>query len=1142
MASRVRDNNEVFKSSIEKNLSALFDCVKGLKTNFDDTQFPIDDDNIMLHRLGDRLEFLLCVGLRQSSGVFSRSKSPWHYINSCLSKLKNNHDGIRFVRGLSELKTPTGKLRSFLRFCLVHQCLADTLQQCTLCEDVTSEYYSANSLFSKQTWKSSFISSLYELNDIQYDLAPTGYDLDVGWPTFARKQFGSFNWSRQQRSSSRLSLSLLSESQSVNSFRSELTSPLSTGPLNSTMASSVQSNSPSPPPPDAHEMDRLIATIRQITEDKEELQIQLDSLSRQLGEERENGKKDREQMEEERRQYQENSAEMDRRLELTQKQVSPQTLESLRQAEALGRKMLAVRDGEVELLKAQLVSTEAKVDALKERQELQKVVIMGEVRKMANQLAATEFQLKKWKELATNWSQMEHADDVKLESIKELDGAEELGKKLKELFSSQQTAIKELESIKEANMSLARALAQHDHQLSTVTNQLDQTWVWFSKLKTQASQLQTDESVMRYDLKEKRKLLNSLKEQLEVSKQQWERIRNQNDANQEEWQSFRDELDGRKVAGAASVVQNQVEEEEEEEKEDAAAAKEREPPAFVPPIDLVSDIVPNQVVHDDDELPVPESSASADGRREERLQLMEQQCRSLYAKLVNSTSRNAALVSRLANLHQHYSIKEEQPPSSPTASTAPEMLVETVADQGKDAEEVIQEKDRQLAVVQEELKAIKFDQATRQLEKEKENQAYQQQEEQLKLALSQLAENGQLIGSLQLQLSTLTGRNQEERQLLDNQFRQMQLSLMTRNEECEGLVNEIRSTVAEMDQLRTLYLELQEKFKCCQEAESQAKSDNQILREESLMLRDKIVQLIKEKDCLWQRSDRLLHLQRIQATDQWLADGSIRDCQSCQSRFTIFVRRHHCRLCGRIFCHSCSDYWLKIASSARPTRTCHECFAIHRQFSQPGATGQLSELPVTDPSDGKDLTTEPVVVQSQQQQCEGGSLAEPCAGFSVISDDEIVQSLNDSSPYSSPRNGPINENIRTAAVRSFSSLVHDESNETNPSEAFVSAGMIYRIPFQVERPGCVFHWKFKTDPRSIAFAIVGAEDDSENDESLTRIIVETALHKSEEDFVQGQAELPLSGRYYVYFDNSYSRFNTNKITFHLSLTAPSFPI
>lgn len=382
--------------------------------------------------------------------------------------------------------------------------------------------------------------------------------------------------------------------------------------------------------------------------------------------ERETGKKDREQMAEERRQHQEKSIEWERRLELAHKQVSPQTLESLRQAEALGRKMLAARDGEVELLKAQLVSTEAKVDALKERQQLQKVIIMGEVRKMANELAATELQLKKWKTLAVDWAQIEHVDDVKLDAIKELEGAEELGKKLKELISAQQTAVKELDAIKEANMSLVRALAQHDHQLSTVTSQLDQTWVWFSKLKTQASQLQTDESVMRYDLKEKRQLLNSLKEQLETSKQQWDRIRNQNLANQEEWQSFRNELDGRKVAGSTAVVHN--------ERETEAIL---EQPAFVPPIDLVSDIVPNQVVPDDDELPVP--GASTDGR-EERLQLMEQQCRSLYAKLVNSTSRNAALVSRLANLHQHYSIKEEQPPS-PTVSAPPESLAEKVVNQ-----------------------------------------------------------------------------------------------------------------------------------------------------------------------------------------------------------------------------------------------------------------------------------------------------------------------------------------------------------------------------------------------------------------------------------------------------------------------------
>lgn len=48
-----------------------------------------------------------------------------------------------------------------------------------------------------------------------------------------------------------------------------------------------------------------------------------------------------------------------------------------------------------------------------------------------------------------------------------------------------------------------------------------------------------------------------------------------------------------------------------------------------------------------------------------------------------------------------------------------------------------------------------------------------------------------------------------------------------------------------MDQLRTSHMELQEELKRMQEAESQARKDNQMLREESLMLRDKIVQLIK---------------------------------------------------------------------------------------------------------------------------------------------------------------------------------------------------------------------------------------------------------------------------------------------------------
>lgn len=78
--------------------------------------------------------------------------------------------------------------------------------------------------------------------------------------------------------------------------------------------------------------------------------------------------------------------------------------------------------------------------------------------------------------------------------------------------------------------------------------------------------------------------------------------------------------------------------------------------------------------------------------------------------------------------------------------------------------------------------------------------------------------------------------------------------------------------------------------------------------------------------------------------------------------------------------------------------------------------------------------------------------------------------------------------------------------------------------------------------QSIAFAVVGRSNEEQEDgrdEVLDRVIVETSLHKSEEDFVTGSAILEHSGLYYVYFDNSYSRFSANKVSFHLSLSLPA---
>lgn len=40
--------------------------------------------------------------------------------------------------------------------------------------------------------------------------------------------------------------------------------------------------------------------------------------------------------------------------------------------------------------------------------------------------------------------------------------------------------------------------------------------------------------------------------------------------------------------------------------------------------------------------------------------------------------------------------------------------------------------------------------------------------------------------------------------------------------------------------------------------------------------------------------------------DFWMPDQSCRVCYECDSQFTLFNRKHHCRHCGRIFCNKCT--------------------------------------------------------------------------------------------------------------------------------------------------------------------------------------------------------------------------------------------
>uniref|UniRef100_H3CMD0 FYVE and coiled-coil domain-containing protein 1 n=1 Tax=Tetraodon nigroviridis TaxID=99883 RepID=H3CMD0_TETNG len=211
----------VGESQLQRIIRDLHEAVAELSKEYRENGEPITDDSSSLHKFSYKLEYLLQFDQKEKTTFLGTKKDYWDYFNDCLAKVKGANDGIRFVKCITELKTSLGKGRAFIRYSLVHQRLADTLQQCLMNQRVTSDWYYARSPFLKPHLSVDIINHLYELNEIQFDVAYRGHDLDASWPTFARRALGSANspghmWKPPSRSSSINSLaSSYSQGQSL---------------------------------------------------------------------------------------------------------------------------------------------------------------------------------------------------------------------------------------------------------------------------------------------------------------------------------------------------------------------------------------------------------------------------------------------------------------------------------------------------------------------------------------------------------------------------------------------------------------------------------------------------------------------------------------------------------------------------------------------------------------------------------------------------------------------------------------------------------------------------------------------------------------------------------------------------------------
>ena len=59
----------------------------------------------------------------------------------------------------------------------------------------------------------------------------------------------------------------------------------------------------------------------------------------------------------------------------------------------------------------------------------------------------------------------------------------------------------------------------------------------------------------------------------------------------------------------------------------------------------------------------------------------------------------------------------------------------------------------------------------------------------------------------------------------------------------------------------------------------------------------------------------------------WIPDRRVTMCQNCAVEFTVLVRRHHCRACGKVVCATCSANKAPLRyRDYEAARVCDDCF------------------------------------------------------------------------------------------------------------------------------------------------------------------------------------------------------------------------
>lgn len=118
--------------------------------------------------------------------------------------------------------------------------------------------------------------------------------------------------------------------------------------------------------------------------------------------------------------------------------------------------------------------------------------------------------------------------------------------KLKDLILEKKTLEEQLTKMKNINQHLCSQVNLHEEKLWSITDELNSTWFYVSKIKEQHKKLHSAEQILRAELAEKRVLLNKLRQELEESRSSWNLVKQKTADSEKQWLALKADFAERK--------------------------------------------------------------------------------------------------------------------------------------------------------------------------------------------------------------------------------------------------------------------------------------------------------------------------------------------------------------------------------------------------------------------------------------------------------------------------------------------------------------------------------------------------------------------------------------------------------------------